>query len=82
MTTSHSGGPYRQVVAGEVRAAMGRANVTQQQLAAQIGISPAGLSERLSGQRAFTTDHLYAIAEALGINPLTLFTPPAEVAAS
>jgi transcriptional regulator with XRE-family HTH domain len=57
---------------------MGRANVTQQQLAAQIGISPAGLSERLSGQRPFTTDHLYAIAEALAINPLTLLTPPSE----
>jgi len=76
--TNNSGSTYRQVVAGEVRAAMGRANVTQQHLAAQIGISPAGLSERLSGQRAFTTDHLYAIAEVLGINPLTLLTPPTD----
>lgn len=61
---------------------MARADLTQQQLAAQIGISQTGLSERLSGQRPFTTDHLYAIAEALGINPLTLLTSPADAQVS
>lgn len=63
----------RDAVAAEVRAALARANVTQSALAAQIRLSPAGLSERLSGARAFTTDDLAEIAAVLGIDPFTFF---------
>jgi transcriptional regulator with XRE-family HTH domain len=68
--------PYRQVIAAEVRAAMGRANVNQASLADLIGMSRPALSDRLACRRAFTTDHLFAIGEALGVDPLSLMTPP------
>lgn len=65
----------RQEVAAEIRAAMGRKNTTQSALAGEIGMSRAALSERLSGQRAFDTDELDAIATALDVNPLVFLIP-------
>jgi transcriptional regulator with XRE-family HTH domain len=70
--------PTRQVVAAEVRAAMARADVNQVTLAEAIGISRAGLSERLNSIRPFNTDHLNAIADYLGIDVFTLMVPPAS----
>ena len=61
----------RDVVAAEVRAAIARANITQAALAAQIRLSPAGLSERLSGARPFNTDDLAEIADVLGVDPFS-----------
>lgn len=55
---------------------MGRANVKQSELAARIGLSQAALSERLGGKRPFNTDHLAAIAQALGVDPLDFLSPP------
>jgi transcriptional regulator with XRE-family HTH domain len=69
--------PTRQVVAAEVRAAMGRAHVTATTLAPAIGISRAGLSERLNGHRPFDTDQLVAIADVLGVEVFSLMRPPA-----
>lgn len=57
----------RAAVAAEVRAAMARNKVTQQQLADSIGISRMSLSARLNGVRAFTSDDLFAIAYALDV---------------
>lgn len=68
--------PSRQIVAGEVRAAMGRAGISQSQLADRIPMSHGALSERLSCKRPFSTDHLFAIAEVLGVDPLSLLTAP------
>ena len=62
-------------VAEEIRAGMTRRRMTQATLAHKIGISRVSLSERLNGQRAFDTDHLFAISEALGIDLLALFPP-------
>jgi transcriptional regulator with XRE-family HTH domain len=66
----------REIVAAEVRAALGRANVKQSELAARIGMSQAALSERLSARRPFSTDQVFAIADALGIDPLSLMQSP------
>jgi transcriptional regulator with XRE-family HTH domain len=68
--------PTRQIVAAEVRAAMGRAHVTATTLAPAIGISRAGLSERLNGHRPFDTDQLAAIAKVLGVDVFSLMLPP------
>lgn len=57
-------------VAAEVRAALGRANMTSTSLATKISLSRAGLSERLNGHRAFSTDQLTEIGDALGVDPL------------
>lgn len=72
--------PSRQIVAAEVRAAMGRASITQGTLAAAIGMSRTSLSERLAGKRAFNTDHLAAIAHYLDVDVFSLLSPPERVA--
>jgi transcriptional regulator with XRE-family HTH domain len=61
---------------------MGRADVTQATLAAEIGMSRASLSERLAGQRAFNTDQLAAIAAYLRVDVFSLMVPPAPAAES
>jgi transcriptional regulator with XRE-family HTH domain len=67
--------PSRQIIAAEVRAAMGRAGVNQSELSELVPMSRAALSERLNGKRAFSTDHLFLIAEALGTDPISLMIP-------
>lgn len=64
----------RPIVAGEVRAAMARANVTQQALANSLGVSAGTLSERLAGRRPFTTDELEQVGYALGVDPFSFFS--------
>lgn len=66
----------RDAVSGEVRAAMGRANVTQRNLAANIGMSDQALSARLSGGKAFNLDELAAIAGVLEVDVLDFLNPP------
>lgn len=56
---------------------MGRANVKQSELASRIGMHQNTLSDRLAARRPFSTDHLFAIAEALGVDPLSLMRSPA-----
>lgn len=70
--------PSRQIIAGEIRAAMARAGVNQSGLADRISMSRPALSTRLAGKRAFNTDHVFEIAEALGVEPLSLMRGPAE----
>lgn len=62
----------RQAVAAEVRAALGRYGITQKELAHRTGMSSGYLSERLAAKRAFSTDDIADIAEALGVDPLAL----------
>lgn len=50
--------------------------MTQAALASQIRLSPAGLSERLSGARAFNTDDLAEIAAVLGVSPFDFLITP------
>lgn len=58
---------YSEQVAGEVRAAIARANLTQSAVSAKTGISGASLSRKLSGKHAFDVDELARIADALGL---------------
>ncbi|NII42261.1 transcriptional regulator with XRE-family HTH domain [Curtobacterium flaccumfaciens] len=58
---------YSEQVAGEVRAAIGRAGLTQSAVSTKTGISGATLSRKLSGKVAFDVEELNAIAEALGL---------------
>ena len=67
--------PSRSIIAAEVRAAMGRADINQSELAGLINMSKASLSERLACKRPFSTDHLDAIGNALGVDPLSLMLP-------
>lgn len=59
---------------------MGRHRVTQGALAAKVGMSRPTLSDRINGERAFTTDELVAICEALDLDFLTLFSAAVETA--
>lgn len=68
--------PSRQIIAAEVRAAMARAGVNQSALADRITMSRPALSLRLNGKRAFTTDQIFEIASALGVDPFSLMRPP------
>lgn len=74
MSTLHVVPParLRDLVAAEVRAEMGRQQVTQVQLSRAIGMSQQSLSERLRGKTPFTTDDLDTIADALGVHPAVL----------
>src|SRR6476661_77591 len=58
----------RAAVAAEVRAWMGRRRVTQAGLAAILGKSQPYVSRRLSGDVAFDTDDLFALADHFGVS--------------
>lgn len=55
----------RQTIAANVRAWMGRRNVTQTALAAHLGCSQPVVSRRVRGEMPFDTDELIAIAGLL-----------------
>lgn len=57
----------RSAIAEEVRALMGRRRVTQEKLAAAIGMSQPSLSKRLFGVVPWTIDDLEAIADYFGV---------------
>ena len=63
MSTSRS----REALAGEARAALGRASLSVRQLAANTGRSHAFWSSRLSGAKAMTIDDLAEIADQTGV---------------
>ncbi|MGX4711684.1 helix-turn-helix domain-containing protein [Rhodococcus ruber] len=71
----------RQTVAGNVRAELGRARMSQSAAAAQIGMSQTALSRRLLAHAAFDTDELEALARILGV-PVTKFFAGNELAAA
>lgn len=74
---------YREAVAAEVRAAMGRKRMTQATLAAAAGMSRPALSDRLACRRPFDTDQLVGICAALDLDPAALLmAAPIESAAS
>lgn len=58
---------YSEQVAGEVRAAIARANLTQSAVCAKTGIKGATMSRKLAGKIAFDVDELNLIAGALGL---------------
>lgn len=56
-------------VAAEVRAELARRQMTQQDLAAIVGMSQASVSERLRGKTMFTLDDIERFATALEVHP-------------
>jgi transcriptional regulator with XRE-family HTH domain len=66
-------------VAAEVRALMGRYNVTQMDLTRVLGVSQTGISKRLRGITPFDADEIGVLAHHFGVSPSVLFgeaTPP------
>lgn len=68
-------GALRGRVAEEVRALMGRRQVTGAQLARAIGVPQASLQRRLSGRYPFDVDLLANIAGYFGVPVVTFFPP-------
>jgi transcriptional regulator with XRE-family HTH domain len=59
-----------------VRAEMARYGLEQQALADALGVTRAAVSAKLLGKRRIYLDELGLIADALGIEPADLLTPP------
>lgn len=72
--------PLTELVAGQVRAEMGRARISGVQLAEKIGRAHPYVSRRLTGKVAFDTDDLAQISEVLGINVIDLMRAPERAA--
>jgi predicted transcriptional regulator len=54
-------------VAGNVRAEMGRRNVTQMHLAQELGLTQAAVSRRITGKVPFNIEELAAVAVILDV---------------
>lgn len=67
----------RHEVAAEIRGLMAKRRVTQEQLAAHMGVSQAAIARRLSGRVPFDVDDLDSIAKYFGV-PVTSLYPAAE----
>ena len=64
-----------------VRAEMARRQITQMELARQLGLSQAAISARIKGRTPFDINELTAIARVLDV-PLDALLPDPEPAAS
>lgn len=60
----------------EIRALMGRYKVSQAKLAAAVGLSGRGMSERLSGKASLTVRELGRIAKFFDVPVADLVAPP------
>lgn len=58
----------------EIKADLGRRDISQRTLAAWLGVSPMWVSGRLNGETAISLDDLTAIAAGLG-RPVAFFLP-------
>lgn len=63
------------IVTATIRAEMARRGLRQKDLAQLLGISVAGVSDRLRGNTPLRVDELFAIAEALDVTPSMLLGP-------
>lgn len=68
-TNPLSGTSTRRRIAANVRAELGRANVSAVQMAQRIKIAPATFGRRMTGEVAFSAEEIVAIADQLGIEP-------------
>jgi transcriptional regulator with XRE-family HTH domain len=69
---------FREAVAEEVRAALARRRVSASALARKLGKSQTYVWRRLSGETAFDTDDLEAIAGILDVTVVDLLPPDAR----
>lgn len=63
---------HRQAVAAEVRAQLGRKNMSKAELAKRTGLSPQSISRKLDGERAISVEELVLIAKALEVSASAL----------
>lgn len=66
---------FNQIVAAEIRAEMGRQDISQAGLAAELGWAQSQLSRRLRGLVAFSTDEIERIALWLDVPIRQLVSP-------
>lgn len=64
--------PRTETVAANVRAEIARQRITQRTLASALGMSPAAMSDRLSGKTPIDVNELEAIARFLKVSPESL----------
>lgn len=70
--------PTQAAVAAEVRAAAGRANCNQSDLARVLGISPASMAPRWHGRQAYDVNELDMLAAHFDVPITELFGRPAD----
>ena len=58
----------RQAITREIKSAMGRAEMTQRELATKAGFSASNLSEKMNGKLSFSLEDLLTIAGVLGLS--------------
>lgn len=58
----------RQAIIREIRSALGRAGLTQRELAKQAGFSTSNLSEKMNGKLSFSVEDLLTVAGVLGLS--------------
>lgn len=63
----------REHIGMEVKVAMLRAGVSQEEFAKVLGCAKSTLSAKLTGKVAFTTDDLWPICTQLGLDIVDLF---------
>ncbi|MFI2365039.1 helix-turn-helix domain-containing protein [Promicromonospora sp. NPDC019610] len=68
------------VCAGAVRFEAARRGLSQRQIAAEVGLSRAAVSERFRGRTAWTLDQLGTLALLFGCDPAVLVTEPRKPA--
>lgn len=66
----------RQVVAGNVRAALARAQISVNSLPGRVGASQSYWSRRTTGEHPFSTDDLDLLADLLGMDPREFLAAP------
>jgi transcriptional regulator with XRE-family HTH domain len=71
----------REHIGMEVKIAMMRSGVSQEQFARVLGCAKSTLSSKLTGKVAFTTDELVPICEHLGLDIIDLFPQDERVSA-
>ena len=69
-----------ELIADNIRAELARQRRTARQLARALGVSPATMSRRLSGEHPLTVDEAYAAARFLGVDVADLAPTPEQVA--
>lgn len=72
------GRPLSQRVSQEVRALMGRHQVSQERLAAWLGVNQTAVSARLRGVTEWKVSEIERVAEGFGIHPAALMGGHAE----
>ena len=65
----------KQVIAREVKSAMGRYGFTQKELAGVLGLTTSGMSDKFTGKASFSIDDLLTIAGKFGLSLEELLGP-------